>query len=128
MAEKVIFPESVQEKLSKFESILLEEGFFNNEEDFPKGMEETAKTHLWNFLGEIFITKFIEGKGDDLPTEEEVNGAIVSTIIQTNLDSLMNDNLIDGIENEHGDMVYFMTEKGKEVVKKIDPNEDVDNS
>jgi hypothetical protein len=43
---------------------------------------------------------------------------LTKTIIQTNLDSLMGEKLIDGIENEHGEMVYWVTDKGKEVYKR----------
>lgn len=130
MAQKVLFPESVQERLTKFECILTEEGFFDNEDDFPKDMKETAKVHLWNILGEVFITKFIEGKDDYLITEDEMNKVLTTTIIQTNLDSLMTENLIDGIEDENGEMRYWVTPKGKDICKDmdIDLEGDVDNS
>ena len=85
--------------------------------NFPPKTKDNAKSHLWNYVGEILVTKFIEGSEENSVTEDEMEVILTKTIIQTNLDSLMGEKLIDGIENEHGEMVYWVTDKGKEVYK-----------
>lgn len=117
---KTGFPETVQDALSKFTQAVTEEGFFDNPSDIPPKFKEHAKTLLWNLAGESLLSKFVNGEENYLFTEDEVNKILVTTIIQTNLDSLMSENLIDGIENEDGEMVYWMTEKGKEIHKNMD--------
>ena len=118
--EKVSFPEAIQDPLIKFTTILEEEGFFDNEEDFPPDHIEQGKINLWNITGEELLGKFISGCKDYTFTEDEVTKILTTTIIQTNLDSLMADKLIDGIEDENGEMRYWMTEKGKEIHKNLD--------
>lgn len=117
MQNKVSYPTSIEEAIKKYTLILEEEGFFNDDMEFPPNMEETAKTHLWNFLGEILMEKFLDGTNDYIASPEEISRVITNTVIQTNLDSLMEEKLIDGIENEDGEMVYFLTDKGKQANK-----------
>ena len=114
--EKTKFPLSVQERVEKFVQALEEDEFFNDPLSFPPNSEEMAKIHLWNFVGEALLSRFIAGS-DEMVTEDEMDKILMNTIIQTNLDSLMKDDLIDGIENEHGEMVYWVTDKGKKVYK-----------
>lgn len=125
MLEKVSYPEPVKEAIEKYTLILDDERFFDDEIEFPPNMQETAKTHLWNFLGEVLMPKFIDGSDDYKVTPDEMNKVLVNTIIQTNLDSLIQDKLVDSLEDENGETIYFVTEKGKEVAKDID--KDVDN-
>lgn len=120
MLNKVSYPTSVEEAIKKYTLILEEEGFFNDDLEFPPNMEETAKTHLWNILGEVLMEKFLNGSEDYIASPEEISRVIANTVVQTNLDSLMKENLIDGIENENGEMVYFLTEKGKKMNGKLD--------
>lgn len=115
MKDKVLFPDSVRDALNKLTTAVEEVGFFDDPNEIPPDHIEQAKTNLWNIAGEELLCKFIAGSTDFLLNEEEVNKILTHTIIQTNLDSLMEDKLIDGIENEHGEMVYWLTNKGKDV-------------
>jgi hypothetical protein len=117
---KVSFPDHILEPLSKFTSIVINEGFLDNPQEIPVNYKEHAKIHLWNITGEKLLSKFIAGDDNYLLNEDEVNKILVSTIVQTNIDSLMDDKLIDGIENENGEMIYWMTEKGKDIHKSMD--------
>lgn len=125
MLEKVSYPEPIKEALEKYILILDNEKFFDDEIEFPPNMQETAKTHLWNLLGNILMPKFIDGSDDYQATADELNEVIKLTIIQTNLDSLIQDKLVDTLEDENGETIYFVTEKGKELAKDI--GKDVDN-
>ena len=111
------FPDSVQEQITKFVNALEEDQFFDDPISFPPNSKEIAMIHLWNYVGEALLSKFITGS-EDLITEDEMDKILMNTVVQTNLDSLMKDGLIDGIENEDGEMVYWMTEKGKDSYKK----------
>lgn len=115
---KVNFPESIQDPLNKFVNIVTEEGFFDDPQEIPPNYVEQAKINLWNITGEELLCKFISGS-DYLFNEDEVSKILTTTIIQTNLDSLMDEKLIDGIEDENGEMKYWPTEKGKELAKLI---------
>lgn len=125
MLEKVSYPEPIKEALEKYILILDNEKFFDDEIEFPPNMQETAKTHLWNLLGNILMPKFIDGSDNYQATADELNEVIKLTIIQTNLDSLIQDKLVDTLEDENGETIYFVTEKGKELAKDI--GKDVDN-
>lgn len=120
VTQKIVFTESVQDALVKFYEAVDEIGFFDDPIEIPEDCVEQAKTNLWNIAGEELLSKFISGAENYLFTEDEVNKILINTIIQTNLDSLMQDKLVDGIENENGTMVYWLTEKGKEVNKSLD--------
>lgn len=120
MVQKVSYPEPVEKAIKDYTSILDEGGFFNDEVEFPPNMQEIAKAHLWNFLGETLMPKFIEGSGNYLASNEEMGTVLVNTIIQTNLDSLMEEKFIDGIEDENGETIYWLTDKGKEEAAKDD--------
>jgi predicted transcriptional regulator len=116
MAEKIKFPDKIQEKIELFLEATKQSGLFENEYEIPKGYSQVAQTHLWNMVGEMLISKFISGDDYTL-TESQATEVITHTILQTNLDSLMDSGLIDGIENENGEMVYFTTNKGKDTLK-----------
>lgn len=118
MKDKVLFPDSVRDALNKLTIAVEEVGFFDDPNEFPPEHKEQAKTNLWNIAGEKLLCKFIVGSPDFLLDEDEVNKILVNTIIQTNLDSLMEEKLIDGIEDENGEMKYWLTEKGKEIHKR----------
>ena len=116
--EKIKLPQSIEERVQQFVNALEEDHFFDDPINFPPKTKDNAKSHLWNYVGEILVTKFIEGSEETSITEDEMEAILTKTIIQTNLDSLMGEKLIDGIENERGEMVYWVTDKGKEVYKR----------
>lgn len=122
MRTKAQFPESIQDALNKFTAIVDEMGFFDDPNEIPPTHKEQGRVNLWNTAGEELLDKFFQGSADYIFTEDEVSKILVNTIIQTNLDSLMEDKLIDGIEDENGEMRYWMTDKGKELHKSLGPD------
>lgn len=122
MKEKQNFPDFITEKLTDFIDLLTTEGkFFENPEEFSDNESiEIGKVNLWNLMGEAYIEKYLKNVDEITFTPEEVEKVLVHVVIQTNLDMLLKDKLIDGIENENGEMVYWLTEKGKEVHKTLE--------
>lgn len=121
--EKTKFPDFVTEKLDSFVEHISNEGeFFSDPGEFPdKESVEIGKIHLWNMLGQAILERYLKDPEDVTLTVEEVEKLLINVIIQTNLDLLLNDKLIDGIENEHGEMVYWVTDKGKDIYKSLGP-------
>ena len=117
MATKMQFPDSVREQVEKFVSVTKSVGYFDDPLDFPPDYREAGEIHLWNLAGAEYLSNFIAGKEGSLLSEDQALKVLNETMIQTNLDSLMDQGLIDGIENEDGEMVYWATEKGKKIAE-----------
>lgn len=123
---KVEFPEFVVPRLERSVDIIITEGeFLDDPDSFPsEESKEMATIHLWNILGQHMLEEYLRtGDSEQLPNPDDLHKILINVILQTNLDSLMADNLIDGIENENGEMVYFLTDKGKEIHKNLDDPE-----
>ena len=123
IVERVSCPPTVEEILNYLDISVTEGGFFDNPSDFPPDYKEQGRANLWNIASEIVMKKFLAGNEDYTFSYEEMEKILTTTVIQTNLDSLMNDGNIDGIENEEGEMVYWLTEKGKQNVSNLGLNE-----
>lgn len=119
MANKMYLPESVQEQVNKFIDVARSSGFFEDEIEIPVGYSGNAEIHLWNFVGEVYLSKFLSGD-ETLLTEEQALEVLSRSITQANLDSLLDQGLIDCIEDEHGEMVYWATDKVKEGLNDIE--------
>ena len=123
--EKKTFPEAVTKRVNKNFIALKNSGFFDDKNEFPdKESIELGKINLWNMLGESLLDKYLNNSEfsemRSLIPITEMEKILQHTIIQTNLDMLISDGLVDGIENEHGEMVYWLTKKGKEIHKGLD--------
>lgn len=106
-----VYPEIVEQRINESIAILKSEDYLKeNNID-----EEVIK----DLFGQIYLPKFIKGEKLIL-TIEEYESLIRESMAQSTLNSLMNKGLIDGIEDEHGEMVYFLTPKGKELGQKLD--------
>jgi len=63
---------------------------------------------------------WIDDPEDFRLTPEQLTEIALTVTTQTHLNSLMSQGLIDGVEDENGKMVYFPTEKGKEIHKQLE--------
>lgn len=80
------------------------------------------KTYSFNLLCEKLTEKFILGELDDengLFEEEEMNQILTEMIVSTHLENLIKKGLVDSVEDENGEEVFFLTESGKNEAKSI---------
>jgi DNA-binding transcriptional regulator YhcF (GntR family) len=93
-----------------------------NEAGFFIEMKVESKDFAYHHLCKKLTTKFIEGKlhGDDeVFTVEEMEKILNEIIVGTVLMELENEGLVNSIEDENNEQVFFLTEKGKEIAGKI---------
>lgn len=105
MIEKTNWPEPVVKLTNLAIKTFKEEGLFEAE---PELEEE------WFFeaLAEIAFPKFVDGT-DMIWSDEEIDNAITRGLAYSITIKLKEEGLMDWIENENGEQIVFLTEKGK---------------
>jgi hypothetical protein len=97
-----------------------------NESNFFTEHDINDKTFAFELLCEKLTEKFIIGEletEDGLFQEDEMEQILTEIIVGTHLNSLMKKGLVDSIEDENGEEVFFLTEFGKnEAVKILEKN------
>jgi hypothetical protein len=107
--ERIIFPKPVENTLDLLINELKGLDFFNDP-NIPEGYEEECEVHLRNYAGEQLLLCFIEGE-ELLLDEREFESILQKAIIGCCLDSLLDDDLIDTIQNENGENVFWSKKK-----------------
>jgi hypothetical protein len=111
MIEKTNWPEPVA-KLTNFAvKAFKEEGLFEAE-------PELEEEWFYEALAEIAFHKFVAGNGDMIWSDEEVDKAITKGLAYSITMQLKKEGLMDWIEDENGEQIVFLTEKGKKVGEK----------
>jgi hypothetical protein len=105
MIEKTNWPEPVAELTSLAVSAFKAEGLFEEE---PELLEEW----FYEALAEIAFPKFIAGT-DMIWSDDEIDNAITRGLAYSITIKLKEEGLMDWIENENGEQIIFLTEKGK---------------
>jgi len=90
--------------------VLIEEKFF---EEYHVKNPEPAKTPLCDFLTEKFINGEIDPDEGVKATEEEMTVVFGQMISACTLDSLKEKGLLDSIEDENDEEMFFLTHKGR---------------
>lgn len=102
------YPEEVKQWASSLSSILFEEGFF---EDY-----EVSPVHgipiLERRLCEVAFPNWLNG--DITISEKSLEEVMRSSITEALLSGMREKGLIDSIENETGEELFFLTNYGKE--------------
>jgi hypothetical protein len=107
MKTKAIYPEQVLQRGNEVLEGLREAGYLEQDAEINNSL-------LLENLCKFFLDKFMAG--DDLIiTEDECDEIYIKTGINTSLDSLIEKGLFDSIEDENGEEIFFMTEKGKQL-------------
>jgi hypothetical protein len=75
---------------------------------------------LTDMICEKCLKLWVEDSTDFRLDAEELEKITSTAITQTHLNSLLSKGLIDGVENEHGEMVYFATKEGKKFSAEYD--------
>lgn len=115
--ERLIFPEPIAQVLTHTLEIFKDEQLFEEggENHIPKGYSELANVYAWNILGTILLNRFFDGEPIQFKDEEQVMSAINSVIANVTIDSLKDYGILDSIEDENGEDIIFLTEKGKNI-------------
>ena len=107
---KTNYPESVEERIQTCMEVL-EDAYKHtfNEYNF-----ERHKDYLQEVIGNIFFQEWLKGTDDEAIFDEEyVHKLIVMADVNAELEDMEKNGYIDSIEDEDGNEVVFLTEKGK---------------
>jgi hypothetical protein len=102
--ENVIWPTDVENFANEI---------FENIKDLLN-LEETSEKNIKSELCKLFLNKFLNNE-ELILTEKEFDNVYHYALIQTSLDKLYKLGLINQIENENDEPLYFLTQKGKEI-------------
>lgn len=107
------YPTSVADVTERLLEGLEEAEFFSKEEaDYNVTFKRFA---------DFFLGRWVNGQElEDFP-EEEFSNILNRSIIESDMKRLSDRNLLDCIEDENGEIQYFVTEKGKKEIKKFKP-------
>ncbi len=104
------YPEPVSEITEKLLESLIEERFFE---------EEQADYNItFRRFAESALSKWIKGNDMDDFSEEEFSSILRYSIVESDLLRLNEKGLLDSMEDANGELVYFLTDKGKEEMSK----------
>ncbi len=99
------YPPSVSEITEKLMEGLTEEKFFDEEQaDYDITFKRFA---------DFALSKWVSGKDLEDFTEDEFSSILKYSIVESDLIRLNKKGILDSMENENGETVYFLTEKGK---------------
>jgi hypothetical protein len=111
-----IYQPFIIEEANRFVESLEQSGFFI---DF----EIEDKNFALNYFCEKLTEKFIQGALDEniyIFTDEEMDIFLNEIMVGSVLFELQKDGIVDFIEDENNEERFFLTEKGKNIAKKID--------
>lgn len=107
------YPESVSEVTERLLEGLKEAEFFEK--------EDADYNITFKRFADFFLQRWLRGEDlEDFP-EDQFSKILNSSIIESDLLRLKDKDLLDCIENEDGEMLYFITEKGRKEVENYKP-------
>lgn len=108
------YPQPVKEALNSWQEALVEPDLLLEQEIHPY----FAKQAVRDVFGPALIDAWL--KTGECQIDEDLAETLVNRfIIQATLLEMKDSGLLDSIENEHGEEVFWATQKGKEKYKKI---------
>jgi hypothetical protein len=81
-------------------------------------LEDVDPAILEDILCKSALQKFL-GDGEIMWSEEEVYDALNLAEVQSQLVELFEEGLVDSIEDENGEEIVWLTEKGKQLVETV---------
>lgn len=114
VVERKTFPKPIEDIVYRFIDVLVESGFYDDPNEFQPTYVDLAIDYTWNMVGDAYLSRFLAGEDYSMLPEKEAEKVLNMILLQTNLTSLMDSGMINGVENEHGEMVYWATDKGKQ--------------
>ena len=86
--------------------------------------EEADYNVTFKRFADFFLGRWVNGEElEDFP-EEEFSNILNKSIIESDIKRLSDRNLLDCIEDEKGETLYFVTEKGKKEMEKLKSKSD----
>jgi preprotein translocase subunit SecB len=116
--ETTDYPDKVARIMDIIHMSLTEDGFFVQNE-----IEKHGKRALIEAAAPILMKRWVNGMIDEEIEEPVFQDILIKTITYAVLYELQDKKLVDFIEDENGEEILFLTEKGKQV--KLD--QDLDN-
>lgn len=78
------------------------------------------REHLSGILTEKFIEGTLEGEFEEIFTEDEFELLLKEMIAGSILYELKDKSLVNSVEDQDGEEVFFLTEEGKKYLKSLD--------
>ena len=100
-----MYPQSVNEFVARVVDSLEKSGFLKKED-----IDRESATEAF---GEIIFNKWKRGDELIMTEEEAIKGMQMSKFI-SGMKELMRKNLVDTIEDENGEPIYFLTKEGRD--------------
>lgn len=114
---KTNYPNTVQEWLNQFYSKLKKDGFFEDQE-LGLYSEEKVYYHFQETLGDAALQSWLKD-GEVTLQGKELTILLFQVVVKTHVEELKNEGTVDSIENENGDEVMWLTQKGKNEIKDL---------
>lgn len=105
--EKKIFPQPVVDKINDFIETIDESDFFKDHEISGEYAEE-GKILIHNHVGDYFLSKFLLNENLMFTSYNEIEDLLKIVIVECCMMSLMDKNVVEGVENENGEMLYWL--------------------
>jgi hypothetical protein len=109
-----IYQPIVIERTEEIIESLIENKFF---EDYEIEVTDYAKRRISDMLTEKFINGDVDLNDDEIFTEDEFDVLLKEIVAGTVLYELKSKGLINSYEDENTEEMFFLTEKGKLILK-----------
>ena len=109
-----IYQPIVIERTNEIIETLVETNFFL---DYEIEVTDFAKNHISNMLTEKFINGDTDLTDDEIFTEDEFDTLLREIVAGTILNELKMKGLVNSYEDDNTEEMFFLTEKGKKVLK-----------
>lgn len=112
------YPKIVSDKTNEFVDVLNDINFFEEN-------EVQVDSSIIDLISKKMVIKFIDGHLSDDEyvydcfSEEEISDLLHEIIVLGTLNSLREKGIIDCIENENNEEMFFLTKEGKDLASKI---------
>ena len=114
---KTNYPRTVQEWLETLYSNLKKEGFFEDQE-LGLYSEEKVYNHFQEILGDAALQSWLK-EGEVKFEQKQLTMLLFQVVVKTHIEELKNEGTVDYIEDENGDEVMWLTQKGKNEIKDL---------
>ena len=112
--DSTTYPQEVETYINGIYESLVDEGFYFEEDIIEFAYEATRRV-----AGPMLLEQWLNG---EMNFDEDgwFEKMLKLIIVNARMMSLEKKGLVGSIDDEHGDNVFFATEKGKDLIKKMD--------